>query len=30
MLQKRSVLGYLIDAATAAHHRQPIPPLVPL
>ncbi len=29
MLQKRSVLGYMIDAATAAHHRQPIPSLVP-
>ena len=29
MLQKRSVLAYLIDAATAAHHRQPIPSLVP-
>jgi len=29
MLQRRSVLGYLIDAATAAHHRQPIPSLVP-
>jgi len=29
MLQRRSVLAYLIQAATAAHHRQPIPSLVP-
>ncbi len=29
MLQRRSVLAYLIDAATAAHHRQPIPSLAP-
>jgi transposase len=29
MLQRRSVLTYLIDAATAAHHRQPIPSLAP-
>jgi transposase len=29
MLQGRSVLGYLIAAATAAHHRQPIPSLAP-
>ncbi len=29
MLQRRSVLQYLIDAATAAHHRQPIPSLAP-
>lgn len=29
MLQHRSVLAYLIDAATAAHHRQPIPSLAP-
>jgi len=29
MLQRRSVLGYLIDAAIAAHHRQPIPSLAP-
>ncbi|MGZ6693466.1 MAG: IS66 family transposase, partial [Solirubrobacteraceae bacterium] len=28
-LQGRSVLGYLQDAATAAHHRQPIPSLTP-
>jgi transposase len=29
MLQRRPVLAYLIDAATAAHHRQPIPSLAP-
>ncbi len=29
MLQQRSVLAYVIDAATAAHHRQPIPSLAP-
>jgi len=29
MLQRRSVLSYMIDAATAAHHHQPIPSLVP-
>jgi transposase len=29
MLQRRSVLAYLIDAATAAHHSQPIPSLAP-
>jgi transposase len=28
-LQGRSVLSYLIDAATAAHYRQPAPSLVP-
>ena len=28
-LQGRSILGYLQDAATAAHHRQPIPSLTP-
>jgi transposase len=28
-LQGRSVLAYAIDAATAAHHRQPIPSLTP-
>lgn len=28
-LQGRPVLGYLTDAATAAHHRLPIPSLVP-
>jgi transposase len=28
-LQGRSVLGYLQDAATAAHHHQPIPSLTP-
>jgi transposase len=28
-LQRRSVLGYLQAAATAAHHRQPIPSLTP-
>ena len=29
MLQHRSVLAYLIDAATAAHHHQPVPSLAP-
>ena len=29
MLQGRSVLGYLVDAATAAHHHQPTPSLTP-
>jgi len=29
MLQQRSVLDYLIQAATAAHQRQPIPSLAP-
>ncbi|MCA1696568.1 MAG: transposase, partial [Actinobacteria bacterium] len=29
MLRQRSVLAYVIDAATAAHHRQPIPSLAP-
>jgi transposase len=29
MLQRRSVLAYLIDAATAAHHHQPVPSLAP-
>lgn len=29
-LQRRSVLGYTIQAATAAHHRRPIPSLVPI
>ena len=29
MLQARSVLGYLIDAATTAHHHQPVPSLAP-
>jgi transposase len=29
MLQRRSVPTYLIDAATAAHHGQPIPSLAP-
>ena len=29
MLQRRSVLAYLIEAATAAHHHQPIPSLAP-
>lgn len=28
-LQHRPILRYLVDAATAAHHRQPIPSLVP-
>ncbi|MCA1680544.1 MAG: IS66 family transposase [Actinobacteria bacterium] len=28
-LQGRSTLGYLVDAATAAHQRQPLPPLAP-
>jgi len=28
-LQHRSPLAYLIDAATAAHHRLPAPSLVP-
>jgi transposase len=28
-LQHRSPLAYLIDAATAAHHRLPVPSLVP-
>lgn len=28
-LQGRSVLGYAIETATAAHHRQPIPSLAP-
>ena len=29
MLQGRSVLGYLVDAPTAAHHHQPTPSLTP-
>jgi transposase len=29
MLQRRSVLAYLTDAATAAHHGQPVPSLAP-